>query len=253
MMHGQKNIKLSMSGVFEGVWTVRSGVLLLGAEGGVRCMEDGSCCMKWVSWNWNKVDCRVASATSQTVCVIRLIHRRNCLTTKMALLVLHRTIRRPKTRICHGVWALILWIAIETTSVIPGLDNQNIGKLFAFAERTQKLWQTYALNESRFCDPRIRIFEDSIHFDRVTTGGRWNCSEWGSHIIYEEGHEFDTVPSFRNCFYFKPSKPSTGVAQWLRRCATSRTVLGSIPGVITGFFSDIFLPTVPWPWGRLSP
>jgi len=22
---------------------------------------------------------------------------------------------------------------------------------------------------------------------------------------------------------------------------------------VTGFFSDIFLPTVPWPWGRLSP
>ena len=31
-----------------------------------------------------------------------------------------------------------------------------------------------------------------------------------------------------------------GVAQWLRRCATSRTVPGSIPGGVTGFFSDIF-------------
>jgi hypothetical protein len=30
------------------------------------------------------------------------------------------------------------------------------------------------------------------------------------------------------------------VAEWLRRCATSRTVPGSIPGVVTGFFSDIF-------------
>ena len=35
--------------------------------------------------------------------------------------------------------------------------------------------------------------------------------------------------------------------------ATSQKVRGSIPGVVTGFFSDIFLPTVPWPWGRLSP
>jgi len=34
--------------------------------------------------------------------------------------------------------------------------------------------------------------------------------------------------------------------------ATSRTVPGSIPGGVTGFFSDIFLPTVPWPWGPLS-
>ena len=29
------------------------------------------------------------------------------------------------------------------------------------------------------------------------------------------------------------------VAQWLRRCATSRTVPGSIPGGVTGFFSDV--------------
>ena len=31
-----------------------------------------------------------------------------------------------------------------------------------------------------------------------------------------------------------------GVAQWLRRCATSRKVPGSIPGDVTGFFSDVF-------------
>ena len=43
------------------------------------------------------------------------------------------------------------------------------------------------------------------------------------------------------------------VPYWLRRCATSRTVPWSIPGGVTGFFSDIFLPTVPWSWGRLRP
>jgi hypothetical protein len=32
---------------------------------------------------------------------------------------------------------------------------------------------------------------------------------------------------------------SVGVAQWLRSCATSRTVPGSIPGGVTGFSSDI--------------
>ena len=31
-----------------------------------------------------------------------------------------------------------------------------------------------------------------------------------------------------------------GVAWWLRCCATSRTVPGSIPGCVTGFFSGIF-------------
>jgi len=39
----------------------------------------------------------------------------------------------------------------------------------------------------------------------------------------------------------------------LRHCATNRTVPGSIPGGATEFFSDIFLPTLPWPWGRLTP
>jgi hypothetical protein len=31
-----------------------------------------------------------------------------------------------------------------------------------------------------------------------------------------------------------------GVAQWLRRCTTTRTVPGSIPGGVTVFFGDIF-------------
>jgi len=43
-----------------------------------------------------------------------------------------------------------------------------------------------------------------------------------------------------------------GVAQWLRCCATSRTVPGQIPGGVIGFFSDILLPTTPWHWSRLS-
>jgi len=47
---------------------------------------------------------------------------------------------------------------------------------------------------------------------------------------------------FNPCYKFGP-----GV------CATSRTVPGSIPDGVTGFFSDTFFPTVPWPWGQLSP
>ena len=52
--------------------------------------------------------------------------------------------------------------------------------------------------------------------------------------------------------YVKPitgMEVGPGVAYWLRHCATTRTVLGSIPGGVTGFFSHVFLPTVPWPWG----
>ena len=44
-----------------------------------------------------------------------------------------------------------------------------------------------------------------------------------------------------------------GVAQWLRRCATSRTVPGSIPGGVTGFFSDIFPSDQTMPLGSTQP
>jgi hypothetical protein len=37
---------------------------------------------------------------------------------------------------------------------------------------------------------------------------------------------------------------------WLRHCATSRTVAGSIPE--TQFFIDITFPPTLWPWGRPS-
>jgi hypothetical protein len=36
-----------------------------------------------------------------------------------------------------------------------------------------------------------------------------------------------------------PRTTGPGVAQWLRHCATNRTVSESIPGGVTGFFSDI--------------
>ena len=46
-------------------------------------------------------------------------------------------------------------------------------------------------------------------------------------------------PTFCLCRLL-PRMMGPGVAWWLRRCATSRTVPRSIPGGVTGFFIDIF-------------
>ena len=39
---------------------------------------------------------------------------------------------------------------------------------------------------------------------------------------------------------------------WLRHCATSRMVAGSITNGVSDFFIDLILQTAPGPWGRLS-
>ena len=48
------------------------------------------------------------------------------------------------------------------------------------------------------------------------------------------------VNGYKNFFCLDLLTLGPGVAQWLRRCATSRTVPGSIPGCVIGFFSDVF-------------
>jgi hypothetical protein len=48
------------------------------------------------------------------------------------------------------------------------------------------------------------------------------------------------VSSVMRCDYPHRVQWGPGVAEWLRHCATIPTVPGSIPGGVTGFFSDLF-------------
>ena len=48
-------------------------------------------------------------------------------------------------------------------------------------------------------------------------------------------------------FPFCVHSVGTRLRSWLRHCATSRKVVGSIPDCVTGI-----LPDVLWPWGILS-
>ena len=63
---------------------------------------------------------------------------------------------------------------------------------------------------------------------KLATAGRHKILMWHSCSVYEK-RKCPSVP-----YYI----PSYNIC--LRRCAISRTVPGSIPGGVTGFFSDIF-------------
>ena len=43
-------------------------------------------------------------------------------------------------------------------------------------------------------------------------------------------------------------KGGTQWRSWLRHCATSQKVMGSIPDVSLEFFIDFILPATLWPW-----
>ena len=75
-----------------------------------------------------------------------------------------------------------------------------------------------------------------------------NILYWHLLTLPYNGQTGQNGPVKCTSFLFKRENTALpGVAWWLRHCATSRMVPGSNPGGVTGFFSDIFLLTVPWP------
>jgi len=137
------------------------------------------------SWNWSKVDCCVASAKSQMVCLNGLTHRRNNLDDKNGFVI-----PTPKYTPSKDPDLLILMLYLFVMVFRLWFYESSLRQSLWFLGWTIRTPENVFilqnelknLNESRICDPRIRNFEDSSHFGRVTTGGRWNCSEWGNRI-----------------------------------------------------------------------
>ena len=116
-------------------------------------------------------------------------------------------------------------------------------------------------------NPTIRLFVTSIY---LTSYPPTLCSllilQWGELLSFEFPTKifalliWPPVLRYLNVCYlniFVVSELKTvSYIYWLFHSLCHviwRTVPGSIPGGVTGFFSDIFLSTVPWPWGLLSP
>jgi hypothetical protein len=94
--------------------------------------------------------------------------------------------------------------------------------------------------------PTVEMFKMSVnnvtnckYCVALVTGERMcvgYCVNWMV-LVWDNSEEV----MFQFQFYHHKSHiVGPGVAYWLRRCATSRTVPGSIPGGVTGFLSDIF-------------
>ena len=113
------------------------------------------------------------------------------------------------------------------------------------------------------CNEKALLSQDSLHnFSDFTFIKRLHYGDIFSLYVYpstHHTHSIQFVQSINLSSYSSilPFVLSTylvpGVAKWLRRCATSRTVPGSIPGGVTGDYFRGSLWQNHVPWGQLKP